>query len=67
MKEYISNENEKRGITIDYESEIRDLKQKHEAEVHYLAERLDETLKEIEVLKLKWSVVEMIFGKGGNQ
>lgn len=44
-----------------YDLEIASIKAKHLEEVTYWKEKYNETLKELEVLKLKWSVVEMIF------
>lgn len=49
--------------TRDYESEIRTLCDKHKEELTYVKKQLDEIRKENEILRLKWSVVEMIFCK----
>lgn len=49
--------------TIDYETKIKDLCDKHKEELHYYQKQIDELRKENEILKLKWSVVEMIFCK----
>lgn len=49
--------------TRDYETEIKDLCDKHREEIHYYQKQIDELRKENEILKLKWSVVEMIFCK----
>lgn len=46
-----------------YDEEMASIKAKHLEEVTYWKEKYNETLKELEVLKLKWSVVEMIFKK----
>lgn len=49
--------------TIDYETEIKDMCDKHREELSYCQKQIDELRKENEILKLKWSVVEMIFTK----
>lgn len=49
--------------TIDYETEIKDLCNKHREELHYCQKQIDELRRENEILRLKWSVVEMIFAK----
>lgn len=49
--------------TIDYEQEIKNIKDKHIEEVTYLKEKIDEMQKQLAIYELKWSVVEMIFNK----
>lgn len=49
--------------TIDYEKEIKDLCDRYQEELHYCQKQIDELRKENEILRLKWSVVEMIFTK----
>lgn len=58
------SENDKtERLSPNYEEIIKNMEDKHKEEVYYHKNRADELLKENEILKLKWSVVEMIFGK----
>lgn len=49
--------------TRDYEQEIMDLCDKHREELSYYQKQIDELKEENSILKLKWSVVEMMFNK----
>ena len=60
----------KQKISIDYESELANLNDKHKEEGSYLNNKIDDLNDEIDelhkrlsIFELKWSVVEMIFRK----
>lgn len=63
VTDYIEENAKRCENTIDYEKEIKDLCDKYREELHYCQKQIDELRKENEILKLKWSVVEMIFKK----